>query len=133
MAGNQRVGGDGKFKAEEFLYAEQMGNRLMRRAARNEMVECGTMRLRLVAHPCQQHLRTRNPEHMRHQQFGIEAGGIVGGGQALRRDADRVGDGHSDMAASRFASSSAISASTSSPSPGPAMICGSFCSVRPMR
>ena len=40
---------------------------------------------------------------------------------------------YSAIAASRFASSSAIKASTSSPRPGPAMICGSFCSVRPIR
>ena len=73
-------------------------------------------------------------ERLRHQQLGIEPAGVGHRLQTPGRIAERLGDsGHSPIAARRLASSSAVSASISSPRPWPSSTSGSLCSVRPMR
>ena len=110
-ARDQHGRGDIEMQPEKLLMPANIGDRFMRRAARDQPGKGGRNR---IGHPPQEQIGPADPQRLSHQQFRIAARGIGARTQCAwseqqRGGADRFGHGlgvgqiHSPSAASRLA------------------------------
>ena len=109
--------------------AEHVRERLARLAAGDQPLERLLLRARQLARRLERELRPREPEHVRDEDLGVDAGRVAAGRrETLGRLVDRPPGLHAEAAASAWRCSSARSASVSSPM-SPSSTWSSRCSV----